>query len=94
MTDFQGEGFPDYPNLHLDKELTHRVVELPDEQLIYKLNQYGEFIGREGIMPKHREAANWILDRLLFDQAVRDGIYDDAINQRLEDESCEGGEAA
>jgi len=90
---FTGEGFPDYPNLHIDTQEVLNVVEWGDGRHNYKTAQYREFTRRERILPRHMQAARWILDRLEFDGDCRDGIYDipDDLRQ-LGDEACNGSD--
>jgi len=90
MSEFTGDGFVSFPNLHGDKEDIHSVAEWSDEKLEYKTNQYGVFIQREDIMPRGRALGNWILDYCIFELAYRDGVYNVYTSdiQKMEDEVC------
>jgi len=87
MSEFTSAGSFSFPNLHSDTEEVRRVVEWSDEQLEYKMSQYGEFMQRPEIQPRGRKLGEFILDRLIFDAACRDGVYDIV---PLEDEVCDG----
>jgi hypothetical protein len=76
MSDFSGEGFTSYPNMYLDEQVLLRAAELSTEHLDYKMNQYGEFIQRPNLLPRHLEKAHKLLDRIIFEAAYRDGVYD------------------
>ena len=88
MSEFTSQGTAPFPNLHSDAQEILRVVEWSDEGLEYKLNQYGEFMQRQDIQKRARTLGDFILDRLIFDQACRDGVYDISTMPRLEDEVC------
>jgi hypothetical protein len=81
MSDFSGEGFTSYPNMHLDDQVALRAVELSTEHLDYKMNQYGEFVQRTNLLPRHLEKAHKLLDRFIFEAACRDGVYDEQPTQ-------------
>lgn len=76
MNNFTGEGFPSYPNMHLDEQVAYTATELSNEHLNYKMNQYGQFLQRENIMTRHRERADKLLGRFIFEAACREGVYD------------------
>jgi hypothetical protein len=86
---FTSTGFDVFPNVHSDEQEVLKVVEWGDEKLLHKLDEYGSFLQRPDIMPRARKVADFILDRLIFDQACRDGVYDEFIN---EDELCGGSD--
>lgn len=75
MSEFTGAGFPDYPNLYLDEQAVHNVVEWSDARHNHKTAQYREFTRRERIMPRHMAIAKRILEFLEFDGDCRDGIF-------------------
>lgn len=86
MSDFIGEGYAPFPNTHSDRQDVLSVVEWPDEKLDHKINEYGAFLQRDDLMERARRIGNEILDRLLFDMACRDNVYEIT---KLEDETCE-----
>lgn len=75
MSDFTGDGFVPFPNLHSDIHEVVAVAEWTNEHLEYKTDQYGQFMQREDIMPRARKTGDWILERLIFELAYRDGVY-------------------
>lgn len=95
MGEFTTLGFPDYPNLHLDREAVHGVTEWSDEHLNYKIGQYRQFKHRPNTLPGHMRRAEDISNHLEFEGDCRDGIYEfiglltSADIQKLEDETCE-----
>ncbi len=84
---FVSEGFKPFPNTASDAQEVLKVVEWSDEKLAYKMNEYGEFLQRTDIMPRARKLGNFILDRLIFDMAVRDGVYGEYTQAELEGDS-------
>ena len=71
-------GFPPFPNLYNDMEELHTLgdtIEWPQARLDYKTHEYGQFLQRPDLMERAKRSANFILDRLLFEQAYRDGVY-------------------
>lgn len=68
----EGEVFP---NLHADTELVHRLAELSDEALDYKAKEYSMFLERTYLMPRAINAANRILEHIIFEMNFRNGIY-------------------
>ena len=76
---FTSTGFEPFPNTHSDAQEVLKVAEWSNKQLEYKLTEYGRFSQRKDIMPRARKAADFVLDRLIFDQAFRDGVYSDEI---------------
>lgn len=87
MSAFVGEGFGSFPNIHSDIKELSKIVEWSDEVLDHKAAQYGAFLQCADLMPRARRSANFIIDRILFDLACRDGIYDINLS-KLEDETC------
>lgn len=75
MSEFSGGGFPSFPNLHGDRQEVSGAAEWSIEKLEYKINEYGAFLQRKDPMPRAVEAANRILDLLLFEAAYRDDVY-------------------
>ena len=84
MSEFTGEGFKPFPNTHSDLQEASKVVEWDDARLERKVHEYGHFLTRDDIMERARKTGALILDRLMFELACRDGIYDDY----REDELC------
>lgn len=72
MSEFTGAGFPDYPNLYLDEQAVHNVVEWSDARHNHKTAQYREFTRRERILPRHMAIAKRILELLEFEAGCRD----------------------
>lgn len=88
MSEFTSQGGEVFPNTYSDLQTISEVAEWPIERLNHKANEYGKFLLREDLMPRALKAANFIMDRLLFEMAYRDGVYDPIIN-KVEDEICE-----
>ena len=74
-TAFTSTGFEPFPNTHSDAQEVLGVASWPDDKLEYKLEEYGRFVQRKDIMPRARRMGDFVLDRLIFDQACRDGVY-------------------
>ena len=88
MSEFTSKGGEVFPNTHSDLQYIHTVAEWNDEQLDHKVNEYGQFLQRTDLMPRAIKAANFIMDRLIFELAYRDGVYDPIV-EKVEDEICE-----
>lgn len=82
------EGFAPFPNTYADNLAVGRFSLLSQVQLDFKVDQYGDFLQRPDAMPRARSVANRVLDHLLFEYGYRDGIYDEYLSERLEDETC------
>lgn len=77
MSEFSGNGFKPFPNTMADLKQVSNVEAWSREHLEHKTNEYGAFLTREDIIPRAIAAGNLILDRLLFEMAYRDGVYDE-----------------
>lgn len=76
MSEFCSQGGEVFPNTHSDAQEVFRVAEWSDEALEHKLNEYGAFLQRQDIMARARDMGNYILTRLIFEQAYRDDVYE------------------
>lgn len=76
------------PDCYHDNLRVSSFSELSLEALDYMVDEYGDFMQRTDIMPRARAAGNRILDHLLFEYGYRDGIYDEYLPPKLEDETC------
>jgi hypothetical protein len=63
---------------------------LSQVELDFKVDQYGDYMQRPDLMPRARYAGDRILEHLLFEYGYRDGIYDEYLLPRLEEEVCDG----
>jgi len=88
MSDFTTEGFAPFPNTYEDNLRVASFSALTDAGLDHKVNEYGRFLQRTDLMQRARTAGERVLDHLLFELAYRDGIYDEYISERIEDELC------
>lgn len=86
---FATEGFKEYPNLYLDAQRLHNVVDWSDEHLVEKIKQYGEFLGDPTILPGHRVQAQRMIDHMGEELCWRDtGTME--VSLKDYDELCEG----
>jgi hypothetical protein len=76
MSEFTSAGGEVFPNCHSDAQEVFRISEWSDEALEHKLHEYGAFMQRDDLMPRAIKTANYILDRLIFEQAYRDDVYE------------------
>ena len=77
MSEFAGKGFESFPHLYADTKKIAVFAEMEKEILERLSSEYTEFLSRENIMPRAREAANRILDHVMFELAYREGVYAD-----------------
>lgn len=93
---FSSEGTEPYPNLYLDKQRLLGIGALvvrdtgieylyPIEYLETVVGQYTHFLADPDILPSHRERANRNLDGYIFELAFRDGVYDDTLENIMEE---------
>lgn len=76
MGDFTGEGFEVFPSIYQDNQRVKEVAEWPDVYLETKVTEYWQFLMREDLMPRARQAAHRILEHLGFEIDWRAGQYD------------------
>lgn len=88
MSDFTSEGFTPFPDCYHDNLRVATFSGLTDKGLDHYVSEYGQFLQRTDIMVRARVAGERVLDHLLFELGYRDGIYDDYINPKVEDETC------
>jgi hypothetical protein len=63
-------------------------ADLGEEALPLMVDRYGDYLQRTDIMPRARLTGNRVLDHLLFEYAYRDGVYDEFLKTKVEDEIC------
>ncbi len=79
MSEFTSKGGDVFPNTYSDAQEIIRVADWTDEHLDFKLNEYGAFMQREDLMARARKTGDFILERLIFEQAFRDGVFSDIL---------------
>lgn len=78
MSEFVPKGDV-FPNLHSDTTWVEDVADerrVPTPVLERKIGEYTSFLERTDLMPRALKAANYILDRMMFELAAREGVYD------------------
>jgi hypothetical protein len=89
MSEFTTQGNAPFPDCYHDNLHVKDFSAMSRDGLEYKTNEYGAFAQRDDLMPRARQAADRILEHLIFEMAYRDGVYDDVLNQKLEEEFSE-----
>jgi hypothetical protein len=77
------------PDFYHDNLAVGSFSLLSQVQLDNKVDQYGDHLQRQDLMPRARYAGNRVLDHLLFEYGYRDGIYDEYLLAKVEDETCD-----
>lgn len=73
---FTSEGLQPFPNTHSNSQRLGECSEWPDVIIETKITEYWQFLSRDDIMPRAKEAAHRILTHLGFEIDYRAGIYD------------------
>jgi hypothetical protein len=89
MSEFVGGGFAPFPDSYHDNLNVRNFSALNRAALEYKTDEYGAFMQRTDLMPRARAAGERILEHLIFELAYLDGVYDDVLNKKLEEEFSE-----
>lgn len=86
---FATEGYNEYPNLYLDGQRIHNIVEWSDQYLEERMNYYARFLGNSAILPGHRVQAERLHTHMLEELCWRDtGVSEPSLKDY--DELCEG----
>ena len=87
---FTGDGFEGMPNFYGDNKLTAEISGWTDAALIYKYNEYLEWVNRDDIMPRAQGLARRIMAHLTFEYVYRSELDPAETNElrKMEDEFC------
>jgi hypothetical protein len=88
VSEFSGDGYQPFPNLHSDNQVIGQCSEWEDDRIENMVTDYWQFLERSDIQPRAIKLANRVLEHLGFEMDFRYGAYDSMI--QLEDSVCDG----